>query len=123
MSRSTDQKIIAVGGIFDEQGNEQLGNDPLRIADAIRRHWSRDGVLLLVDLGSAVLGVETALDLLEPEQRSACLISNAPLVEGAVVAAVEAGLGHALHEVNQAAEAIRFLDKVAREEQPFGRND
>ncbi len=71
-------------------------------------------MLILVDLGSAILSAETALELLPDEQRERCLISNAPLVEGAVVAALEASLGHSLEDVNRAAEAVRNLDKVLR---------
>ncbi len=71
-------------------------------------------MLILVDLGSAILSAETALELLPDEQRERCLISNTPLVEGAVVAALEASLGHSLEDVNRAAEAVRNLDKVLR---------
>lgn len=104
--------ITGVGGIVDEQGRVQIGTDALQILEAIQACWQPDGVLLLVDLGSAILSAETALELLPDEQRERCLISNAPLVEGAVVAALEASLGHSLEEVNCAAEATRSLDKV-----------
>jgi len=104
--------IIGVGGILDEQGQMQIGTDALQILEAIQGCWGPDGVLLLVDLGSAIISAETALDLLPDEQRERCLISNAPLVEGAVVAALEASLGHSLEDVNRAAEATRTLDKV-----------
>src|SRR5205085_2280569 len=58
-----------------------------------------DGVLVLMDLGSAVLGAETALDFLTPEQRESVLLCEAPLVEGAVAAAVAARLGEPLAAV------------------------
>ncbi len=91
-----------------------LGTDAARIADAITRCWSPDGVLLLVDLGSAVLSAELALELLPEEMSKQCLISNAPLVEGAVIAALEASLGHTLEAVNAAAEGIVQIPKVLR---------
>jgi dihydroxyacetone kinase DhaKLM complex PTS-EIIA-like component DhaM len=69
-------------------------------------------VLILVDLGSAVLSAETAVDMLEPEQQTRCLISNAPLVEGAIIAAIEAGLDRTLEEINDAAEAVSRVAKV-----------
>lgn len=104
--------IVAVGGMIGEGGQRVLGTDPLRIAAAVRSLWTPAGVLLLVDMGSAVLSAEDALSMLPAAQRSCCRISNAPLVEGAIVAAVEAGLGHTLEQVNAAAEAASTLRKV-----------
>jgi dihydroxyacetone kinase phosphotransfer subunit len=111
----TPVPMAAVGGIEDSDGTYRIGTDALCIVDAIRENWSRDGVLLLVDLGSAVLSAETAIELLPDEMQRCCLISNAPLVEGAVIAALEASLQHSLEEVNRAAEAARELDKVFRQ--------
>ena len=93
-------RLEPAGGL-DEP--DALGTDAVRVADAIARADSGDGVLVLMDLGSAVLSAETALDLLTPEQRERVLLSEAPLVEGAVAAAVAARLGASLAEV--AAEA------------------
>lgn len=118
-----DVKIEAVGGLPGEGKREEttttpslfpIGTDAVQIADTIQRCWSAEGVLLLVDLGSAVLSAELALDLLPAEISERCLISNAPLVEGAVMAAVEASLGHSLEAVNAAAEGITAIAKVQR---------
>jgi dihydroxyacetone kinase phosphotransfer subunit len=106
--------IISIGGIVDEAGQRQLGTDAVEIAAALHDSWTRDGVLILVDLGSAVLSAETALDLLPEEMQDSCLISNAPLVEGAVVAALEASLGHTLEDVNRASESACHFDKIVR---------
>jgi phosphocarrier protein FPr len=106
--------ISAVGGI-DVGGELVLGADALQIAAVLQAHTGQDGALLLADLGSAILSAETALDLLEPALRDRCRISNAPLVEGAVIAAIEAGLNHSLDQVNQAAEAISSIPKVVRD--------
>lgn len=114
----TDQRvpIEIAGGIVDTQTGELLlGTDAVQIAAAIERCWSPAGVLLLVDLGSAVLSAELALDLLPPPLQAGCLLSNAPLVEGAVVAAVEASLQRPLAAVNTAAEAAALLPKVMRD--------
>lgn len=110
----TPVAIGAVGGIADDDGTVRLGTDAVAIWEAIQEHWSPDGVLLLVDLGSAVLSAETAIEMLPDDMQRACLISNAPLVEGAVIAALEASLRHSLADVNRAAEAVRTLDKVSR---------
>ena len=96
-----DLRIATAGGL--ERPGSPLGTDAVLVARAVAQAWSPDGVLVLMDLGSAVLSAEMALDLLPPERRDRVLLSEAPLVEGAVAAAVAAGLGGALDEV--AAEA------------------
>ena len=96
-----DVRLELAGGI--EAPEPALGTDAVRVAEAIDRADSGDGVLVLMDLGSAVLSAETALDLLAPEQQERVLLCEAPLVEGAVAAAVSARLGASLKDV--AAEA------------------
>lgn len=66
------------------------------IAGAVKQAWDEDGVLVLMDLGSAVLSAEMAAEMLPDEQRSRVLLCEAPLVEGAVAAAVAARLGQPL---------------------------
>jgi multiphosphoryl transfer protein len=96
-----DVRLEPAGGIGAPE--PALGTDATRVAEAIARADSGDGVLVLMDLGSAVLSAETALELLTDEQRERVLLCEAPLVEGAVAAAVAARLGSSLQEV--AAEA------------------
>ena len=50
--------------------------------------------------------------MLEPELQARCIISNAPLVEGAIIAAIEAGLDRTLTEINAAAEGVIHVAKV-----------
>jgi multiphosphoryl transfer protein len=76
-----------------------LGTDAALVVDAIARARSGDGVLVLMDLGSAVLSAEMALDLLSDEERKGILLCAAPLVEGAVAAATAARIGRSLQEV------------------------
>ena len=64
-----------------------LGTDAVRVAEAIERADRGDGVLVLMDLGSAVLSAELALDL-AGRGADSVLLSDAPFVEGAVAAAV-----------------------------------
>ncbi|MCE7987462.1 MAG: PTS-dependent dihydroxyacetone kinase phosphotransferase subunit DhaM [Caldilinea sp. CFX5] len=113
-----DQQVqieIAAGLVDKQSGAPVLGTDAAQIAAAIQRCWTPAGVLILVDLGSAVLSAELALELLPATMQPSCLISNAPLVEGAFVAALEASLAHSLHAVNQAAEEACHLPKIVRE--------
>ena len=91
-----DVRIELAGGLAEEGA---LGTDAVRVSEAIGRADSGDGVLVLMDLGSAVLSAETALDFLTPEQRDSVLLCEAPLVEGAVAAAVAARLEQPLAEV------------------------
>lgn len=88
----------------------ELGTSAEKIRDAILSVAGPDGVLLLVDMGSAVLSAEMAIDLLDAP---ACevRISDAPLVEGAVVGVLHAGLGDSLEQVMLAVEGARHLPK------------
>jgi phosphoenolpyruvate---glycerone phosphotransferase subunit DhaM len=84
-----------------------LGTDATAIAAAIAAADSGDGVVVLMDLGSAVLSAETALELLDDDVRERVVLSPAPLVEGLVGAAVIAATGAPRDRV--AAEALRGL--------------
>ena len=84
-----------------------LGPDATAIADAVTAVDSGDGVVVLMDLGSAVLSAETALELLDDDVRERVVLSPAPLVEGLVGAAVTAAAGADRDRV--AAEALRGL--------------
>jgi PTS hybrid protein len=76
-----------------------------------------EGVLVLVDLGSAVLSAQLAIDeLVEEEARDRVRIAEAPVVEGAVVAAIQASTGSSLEEVDRAARGASTMAKVKPEE-------
>ena len=81
----------------------RLGTSAPRIAAALRSTLaaSPDGVLVLLDLGSAALSLELALEELEPLERDRVRVSEAPLVEGAILAAVQASIGASLAEVGR----------------------
>lgn len=100
--------IRAVGGAADGS----LGTNPDAIVAALRAADAGDGILILMDLGSAVMSAETALELAGDTISSRIVLSDAPLVEGAVVAAVEASIGRSLDEVATAALGARDLKKV-----------
>ncbi|SSC22607.1 dihydroxyacetone kinase phosphotransferase subunit, partial [Klenkia terrae] len=84
-----------------------LGTDAVAVSEAITAADSGEGVVVLMDLGSAVLSAETALELLDDEVRERVLLSAAPLVEGLVGAVVVAAGGAGRDQV--AAEAARGL--------------
>jgi phosphoenolpyruvate---glycerone phosphotransferase subunit DhaM len=81
-----------------------LGTDVGQIMAAIDRAWSNAGVVILVDLGGAETNSEMAIEMLPDERRGKVLICNAPVVEGAVVAATEAAGGSSVDLVRQTAE-------------------
>ena len=83
-----------------------LGTDVARIMEAIDAAWSDAGVAVLVDLGGAETNSEMAVTLLDDARRDRVVVCNAPLVEGAVIAATEASGGSALDEVRRVAEEI-----------------
>jgi phosphocarrier protein FPr len=70
-----------------------LGTDAVAISAAITAADSGDGVVVLMDLGSAVMSAETALEFLDDDLRARVVLSPAPLVEGLVGAAVVAAGG------------------------------
>ena len=83
-----------------------LGTDVGQIMAAIDRAWSNAGVVILVDLGGAETNSEMAIEMLPADRQGKVLICNAPVVEGAVVAATEASGGAPLDMVRRAAEEL-----------------
>jgi PTS hybrid protein len=102
-------RLRAAGGT-DEGG---IGTDATLIADAIADADDGDGVLVFADLGSAVLSAQLAIDeLVDEERRGRVRIAEAPLVEGAVIAAIQASTGSSLDEVDAAARGAAGMGKV-----------
>lgn len=94
-----------------------FGTDAAEIAQAIQSVYSPEGALVLMDMGSAVLSAEMALDFLPKEIRQRTLLCPAPLVEGAFIAAVQAGVGSDLETVAQEAQrALLPKEQILREE-------
>jgi PTS hybrid protein len=91
--------LVAAGGT-DEGG---IGTSFDRVTAAIGAADDGDGVLVLGDLGSALLTAETAVELLDPDEAEHVRVLDAPLVEGGVAAAVAAEGGADLGGVASAA--------------------
>jgi phosphocarrier protein FPr len=108
LAREMGGRAVAIEAAGGLEGGGALGTSASLIAAAIERAWSEDGVLVLMDLGSAVLSAEAALELLDDGRRGTVVLSDGPLAEGAVIAAVAAGAGRRLDEV--ADEARRALE-------------
>ncbi|QIB32265.1 dihydroxyacetone kinase phosphoryl donor subunit DhaM [Ancylobacter pratisalsi] len=83
-----------------------LGTHVAGIQAAIETAWSEAGVAIFVDLGGAETNSEMAAELLGPARAGRIVVCNAPLVEGAVVAAAEASGGSSLAKVVATAEEL-----------------
>lgn len=101
-------KIIAAGGMAD--GN--IGTDAFIIREALLNAEDGDGVVIFADLGSALLSTYTAFELLGKDNKDRFEIADAPIVEGAISAAVQASLGSSLNDVIAAAEAAGKIRKL-----------
>ena len=97
---------MAVAGGIDDPDNP-IGTDAMKVLEAIQSVYSDDGVVVLMDLGSALLSAEMALEFLSDEQRPQVHLCPAPLVEGALAAAVQASVGASAAQVM--AEALGAL--------------
>jgi dihydroxyacetone kinase phosphotransfer subunit len=98
----TDVPLAWTGG--DPSG--ALGTSFEAIGEAIHRAWSDAGVAILVDLGGAETNSEMAIEMLAEDKRNRVVICNAPIVEGAVIAATEASGGANLATVRRTAEEL-----------------
>jgi multiphosphoryl transfer protein len=111
--------IEAAGGIEDGA----LGTDAARVMEAVERVRSPDGVLVLMDLGSALMSAEMAAEMSGPEG-GPILLSEAPLVEGAVAAAARARGGGSLDEVaREARGALAMKSTQLGGDEPGGAPD
>jgi phosphocarrier protein FPr len=107
----------ATGGIDD--ADNPIGTDPMQVMAAIESVAAQaaDGVLVVMDLGSALMSAETALDFLPDAVKAKVRLCSAPLVEGAVAAAVQAMVGASLEEAS--AEAATALNVKIQQLAPF----
>lgn len=103
-----NQVIIAAGGM----AGGEIGTDAVRISEAILKADTGDGVAVMVDLGSAVLSTNMALELLEGQLKSPVKVADAPVLEGALSAAIQAACGSTLEEVISEAENTRKVMKL-----------
>ena len=85
-----------------------LGTDAVAISEAVTRADRGDGVVVVMDLGSAILSTELALEMLDDDARARVILCPGPLVEGLVAATVSAATGATREEV--AAEASAALE-------------
>ncbi len=99
--------IVVAAGTSDGA----LGTDAVAIGRAVAEADSGDGVLVLLDLGSALLSAELAVEFLPDELAARTLITAAPLLEGLVAAVASAAAGTDLTEADAAARQAYTLKR------------
>jgi PTS hybrid protein len=106
-----DVPVVVAGGT----ATGALGTSSPAIQEALESALGASagaGVVVVFDLGSAVLALEMALEALPPATRERIAVSRGPLVEGAVAAAVAAAAGADLPDVLDVADAERDVEKL-----------
>ena len=94
-----DVMMLPAGGTSDGR----IGTSMEKVMAALEAAAGGDGVVVLTDLGSAVMTAESAMEF--AEGGAPVLLADAPIVEGLVAAAVAAQGGASVHAVRRAAEA------------------
>lgn len=100
-----DAPVAAAGGLEDGS----FGTSFARIQEAIEKVYSDDGVIVFMDLGSAVMTTEMVIEMMEGKK---VVMADCPLVEGAVVAAVNSVGGMELERIMAALERVREMRKL-----------
>lgn len=99
-------KLAIAAGIDDPEN--PIGTDPIKVMEAIESVADTDHVLVMMDIGSALLSAETALELLDPTIAAKVRLCAAPLVEGTLAATVSAAAGADIDRVIR--DAMNALD-------------
>lgn len=102
---AADAHIAPAGGLEDGS----FGTSFERIQNAIESVYSDDGVIVLMDLGSAVMTTEMVIEMMEDKKVA---MADCPLVEGAVVASVNAVGGMGFEEILKELEKVREMRKL-----------
>ncbi|MDO5348629.1 MAG: dihydroxyacetone kinase phosphoryl donor subunit DhaM [Lachnospiraceae bacterium] len=102
---AADAHIVPAGGLEDGS----FGTSFERIQNAIESVYSDDGVIVLMDLGSAVMTTEMVIEMMEDKKVA---MADCPLVEGAVVASVNAVGGMSFEEILKELEKVREMRKL-----------
>lgn len=103
---SSEAKIVAAGGLEDGS----TGTSFEKIYNAIDSVYSDDGVIIFMDLGSAVMTAEMVIEAMEGRKIA---MADCPLVEGALSAVVSAGAGLSFQDVMDAAVSAKTMKKIS----------
>lgn len=103
-----DVPIASAGGTKDGR----IGTDIDLIIDAIDKVYSDEGVILLFDLGSALMNAEMALEFLPEDRKNKIEIVDTALVEGAITAAVQISMNRSMEDIIKEVEVMKLGKKL-----------
>ena len=103
LQMAKDVKIVPAGGLSDGS----IGTDLEKIINGINEADSGDGVVILMDLGSAVMTTEMALEMCENN----AVMLDGPVVEGGIACAVTIQSGGNIEDIKKAVEECRSINK------------
>lgn len=107
---AADVPIVAAGGTNDGR----IGTDIEKIVSGINEVYSEDGVLIMFDLGSAFMNAEMAIEFLDEDKKDKVEISDAALVEGAVLGAIQSSMGVSLSEIKEELKQLS-IGKISKQ--------
>ncbi len=110
MKGEDDFKIIPISGIDGDE--KALGSDPIKILNVVQELVLKDEVLLLGDIGSSIMNMEMALEMLSEEDQLKAVIADAPLVEGALSAVSYNHKNLSLKELKDEVESVVHIKKL-----------
>ncbi|MBG3081775.1 dihydroxyacetone kinase subunit DhaM [Proteus mirabilis] len=104
-------QLAVAAGVNDEENT--IGTDAVKIMTAIESLSPQaQSIVVMMDLGSAILSAETAIELLDPELAEKVTLCSAPLVEGTLAAVVAASSGASLEKVIEEASNSLYPKKI-----------
>ncbi|MEM6429757.1 MAG: phosphoenolpyruvate--protein phosphotransferase [Deinococcota bacterium] len=111
--------LAAAGGIDDP--SDPIGTDPMRVVTALESIADEaDDIIVMMDLGSALMSAEMALEFTPPELSSRVHLCSAPLVEGSLAIVASAAAGASVDVVlNEAKQAlVSKAEQLGDKQQP-----
>lgn len=127
MQNKQNCQIKVAAGVDDEQ--HPIGTDAVKVMEAVEALSDAEHIILLMDLGSALLSAETALDLIDPELTEKVHLCSAPLVEGTIAITAAASGGASIETIlDEARQALRakqqqLNDNINESNQPSIQSD
>ncbi|MBD5099002.1 MAG: PTS-dependent dihydroxyacetone kinase phosphotransferase subunit DhaM [Clostridiales bacterium] len=97
--------MAAAGGLEDGS----FGTSFEKISNAVDEVYSDDGVIMLMDMGSAVMTAEMVIESMDGRKLA---MADCPVAEGAVTAAVGSEAGASLEEILADLEQVGTLKKL-----------
>ncbi len=101
--------VRAVSGI-DGDANA-LGSDPIKIMETIQELHNADGVLLIGDIGSSIMNIEMAIEMLPEDMQANVKLADSSIVEGTLAAVSFNSSGVTIDELIAEAEAAKIINK------------